>query len=73
MPFFFFVLNSKSALQNFYNIFVTIIIQAQTALCFPFTRGESRTVATPKMEGFVIIVKCSVLDVVAVLDPSLLT
>ena len=44
-------------------------------------RGGSRTAATSKMERFVIIVngwkpltitiKCSILDVVAVLDPSL--
>ena len=47
------------------------------------TRGVSRTVATSKMERFVIIVngfqlltiitKRSILDVAAVLDPSLLT
>ena len=44
-------------------------------------RGESRTAVTSKMEHFVIIVnvfqpltivtKCSILDVAAVLDPSL--
>ena len=45
-------------------------------------RGGSRTAATSKMERFVIIVngfqlltvitKCSILDVAAVLDPSLM-
>ena len=44
-------------------------------------RGESKTVATSKMELFIIIVngfqqltiitKCSILDVAAVLDPPL--
>ena len=40
------------------------------------TRGRSRTAATSKMERFVIIVngfQCSILDVAAVLDPSLST
>ena len=47
------------------------------------TRGGSRTAATSKMELFVIIVngfqpliiitKCSILDVAAVVDPPLLT
>ena len=36
-------------------------------------RGGCRTAATPKMELFVIIVtKCSIFDVAAVLDPPLL-
>ena len=47
------------------------------------SRGGSRTVATSKMELFVIIVngfqpltiitKCSILDVAALLDPSLIS
>ena len=37
----------------------------------PADKGESRAAATSKMESFVIIVKCSILDVAATLDPPL--
>ena len=38
----------------------------------PSHRGGSRTAATSKMELFVIITKCSILDVAAVQDPPLI-
>ena len=42
--------------------------------CRTKTRGGSRTAAASKMEHFVIIItKCSILDVAAVLDPPLKT
>ena len=58
-------------------------MQNLTILVHMITRGGSRTVATCKIERFVIIVngwepltiitKRSILDVAAVLDPSLIT
>ena len=57
------------------------VVIALTLFCFINCRGGSRTVATSKMERFVIIVngwkpltiitKRSILDVAAVLDPPL--
>ena len=70
-------LSKKSGLTVFQNsiLFVTNIL-----FSFPL-RGGSRTVATSKMESFVIIIndfkpltiitKRSILDVAAVLDPPL--